>query len=400
LYLSCEPTQEEKESAINGKWVRDGLFKFSFDLKTVNRASPGVFNTKEACDHAFSYKTANWGWAQFAKRDAVYYSAPQVRAADAFLIVCTITSSPVTPVPPPTAARQYVPKGLMDAVGSMLDDPLYSDVEFVLPSRKRLGKPKKIYANKKILSRAEYFDTSEKYHKYSYGEAALITFPSVFQSGFSETSIAQDVASPSVGRRNSITDADDDARSLDDSDESDAETETDQLDDFFDLRSPRRATAGPSNRDPTWETQSDVVVVRPGGREDEEMSDDGQRTATVGGDVSMHGPVINLAEQGNANEEDVEMEKSQRPGTPRNARQKTSQATHSDLGSKRDAQGPPQDPIPGPPKARVVVRDVAYSTYFALLYYNKEGLDQEMDDGESGEAFTGVGEGNLQAGGQ
>lgn len=156
---------------------------------------------------------------------------------------------------------------------------------------------------------------------------------------------------------------------MEDSDESDAETETDQLDDFFNLHSPRRTTAGPPSRDATWETQSDVVVVRPGAREDEDMSDDGQRTATVGADVSMHGPVINLAEQGNANEEDVEMEKSQRPGTPRNTGQKTSHAAHSDMGSKREVQGPLPDPIPGPPKARVVVRDVAYATYFALLYY-------------------------------
>lgn len=348
LYLSCEPTQEEKENAINGKWVRDGLFKFSFDLKTVNRASPGVFNTKDACDHAFSYKTANWGWAQFAKRDAVYYSAPQVKAADAFLIVCTITSSPVTPVQPPSAARQYVPKGLMDAVGSMLDDPLYSDVEFVLPARKRSGKTKRIYANKKILSRAEYFDT-------------------MFQSGFAETSIAQDDAPPSLARRNSINSMDDDTHSLDDSDESDAETETDQLDDFFDLRTPQRTAAGPSTRDSTWETQSDLVVVRPGAREDEDMSDDVQRTATVGADDSIRAPTINLAEQGSADEEDVEMEKTQRPGTPRNARQKTSQTPHGELGLKRE--GPPQDPVPGPLKARVVVRDVACATYYALLYY-------------------------------
>jgi hypothetical protein len=34
LYLSCEPTAEEKEQAINGKWVREGLFKFSFELKS------------------------------------------------------------------------------------------------------------------------------------------------------------------------------------------------------------------------------------------------------------------------------------------------------------------------------------------------------------------------------
>lgn len=104
----------------------------------------------------------NWGWAQFAKRDNVYYSAPQVKLADAFLIVCTITSSPVTPTQPPTIARQHVPKSLMDSVGSMLDDPLYSDVEFLVPSRARTrnGVVRKIYANKKILSRADYFETS------------------------------------------------------------------------------------------------------------------------------------------------------------------------------------------------------------------------------------------------
>lgn len=52
LYLSCEPTEEEKERAVDGKyvrtpafinavyiltslcrWVREGLFKFSFELR-------------------------------------------------------------------------------------------------------------------------------------------------------------------------------------------------------------------------------------------------------------------------------------------------------------------------------------------------------------------------------
>ena len=104
----------------------------------------------------------NWGWAQFAKRDNVYYSAPSVKAADAFLIVCTITASPTPPTQPPSIAKQYVPKSLMDSVGSMLDDPLYSDVEFLVPSRSRSknGAVRKIYANKKILSRADYFQTS------------------------------------------------------------------------------------------------------------------------------------------------------------------------------------------------------------------------------------------------
>lgn len=148
------------------RWTREGLFKFSFDLKTVSRAQTHLFNTKEACDHAFSYKTMNWGWAQFAKRDSVFYSAPAVKTVDSFLIVCTITSSPVTPTPPPTIARQYVPKSLMDSVGGMLDDPMYSDVEFLLPSRGRTKKGivRKIYANKKILCRADYFDTSTSYY--------------------------------------------------------------------------------------------------------------------------------------------------------------------------------------------------------------------------------------------
>src|SRR5258708_33499643 len=36
---------------------------------SVNRGA--LTSPKEACDHAFTSKTANWGWAQFAKRDAV-----------------------------------------------------------------------------------------------------------------------------------------------------------------------------------------------------------------------------------------------------------------------------------------------------------------------------------------
>jgi hypothetical protein len=33
LYLSCEPTPEEKEAGANGKWVREGLFSFMFQLR-------------------------------------------------------------------------------------------------------------------------------------------------------------------------------------------------------------------------------------------------------------------------------------------------------------------------------------------------------------------------------
>ena len=154
LYLSCEPTADEKEKAVNGKWQREGLYKFTFELRSINKSTS--FNTKEAYNHAFSWKTANWGWAQFARRDAVYYAPNAVRLQDAFVIVCQITDSPAPPTS--TVNKVSVPRDLLGSVGSLLDDPCYSDVEFVLPPRRRGGKTRRIYASKKLLSgRSEYF---------------------------------------------------------------------------------------------------------------------------------------------------------------------------------------------------------------------------------------------------
>lgn len=57
--------------------------------------------------------------------------------------------------------RQSVPKSLLDTVGALLDDKAYSDVEFVIPRR---GQPmenaRRIWASRRMLKRAEYFDTS------------------------------------------------------------------------------------------------------------------------------------------------------------------------------------------------------------------------------------------------
>ncbi|THG99406.1 hypothetical protein EW026_g2935 [Hermanssonia centrifuga] len=120
LYLSCEPTAEEKESAVNGKWVREGVYKFSFELRNMQKTV--LFNSKEAHDHSFSYKTLNWGWAQFARRDAIYYNSNTVRLQDAILIICSITSTPTVPLVLPVIARQVVPKELLDVVGGLLDE--------------------------------------------------------------------------------------------------------------------------------------------------------------------------------------------------------------------------------------------------------------------------------------
>jgi hypothetical protein len=83
------------------------------------------------------------------------------KSQDAFLIVCNITSTPVKPPAPPAIPRQPVPKSLLETFGSLLDDPRYSDVLFVIPKRgKSLNQGDKIWAAKRVLERAEYFHTS------------------------------------------------------------------------------------------------------------------------------------------------------------------------------------------------------------------------------------------------
>lgn len=85
-----------------------------------------------------------------------------VKTNDAFVIVCTITSSPTKP-PAYTIPRQPVPRALLDTVGSLLDDPLYSDVQFIIPKRgQSISHAWKIWASKKLLKRADYFHTSRQ----------------------------------------------------------------------------------------------------------------------------------------------------------------------------------------------------------------------------------------------
>ncbi len=97
---------------------------------------------------------------QFARRDSVYYQSAQARTDDAFIIICTITSSPSIPKAW-SAPRQHIPKTLLDTVGELLDDASYADVTFVIAKRKRGNTiTRTICASKKMLQRAEYFETS------------------------------------------------------------------------------------------------------------------------------------------------------------------------------------------------------------------------------------------------
>ncbi|KAK2465199.1 hypothetical protein APHAL10511_002553 [Amanita phalloides] len=159
LYLACEPTTEEKDAAIadSGRWVREGVYKFCFELRNASKTV--TYNTKEAQNHSFSWKNANWGWAQFTRRDTIYYQSQATKSQDALLIICTITSSPYVPAPLPIVPRRSVPKSLIDTIGNLLDDPTYSDVEFIIPRHSNsVRNAKTIWASRKMLQRVEYFD--------------------------------------------------------------------------------------------------------------------------------------------------------------------------------------------------------------------------------------------------
>ncbi|KZT28333.1 hypothetical protein NEOLEDRAFT_1129727 [Neolentinus lepideus HHB14362 ss-1] len=310
LYLSCEPTQEEKENASNGKWAREGRFRFSFELR--NLAKMVMFNAKEAHDHSFSWKTANWGWAQFARRDTVYYLSNAVRSQDAFVIICTITSSPTPPSPPPPSHLTTVPRDLMDSVGGLLNDPLYSDVEFILPRR---GKDKerearKIYASKRLLRRADYFET-------------------MFSSGFAEATSEQ----PTI----SLTQTDDHAQAdgdeaFDDCDPEDSDEDEDE--DTLD-------------RDADVELdESKPEKEHPAEPEDVPMA-------------STSGEITSASEDW----QDVDQTESERNVRPKLMHPPSPRTCDKQI------EGVSTESVPGPSKLSVVVKDVAYNTYLAVLYY-------------------------------
>ena len=60
-------------------------------------------------------------------------------------------------------------------VGSMLDDPNYSDVEFVILRKGGNGRSvRSIYAAKKMISRADYFRSSECSEGYELRTALIL----------------------------------------------------------------------------------------------------------------------------------------------------------------------------------------------------------------------------------
>lgn len=342
LYLSCEPTAEEKEKAsLDGKWVREGKYKFNFELCTIGKSTS--FNRKEACDHSFNYKTANWGWAQFARRDSVYYSSSIVRQADAFLIHCEITASPASPSRSPEAPVQTVPKSLMLSIGDLLNNPLYSDVEFVFPPRRRNQSTRKIWAMKALLRRADYFS-------------------SLLDSGFAEgMNLVEDREEADISDQDETQtvhfllqsplysyDSDFD-------DESDEEVDEDSVD---------GAESAPS------EVQTEIVETIEGStvapsvtEQDQNSTGSGEAFETAkgvedGADETAAGATPTLT----TNWSSVNISDSNLASDISIISRPQSQEQTIDPAQ-------PVQPLPGPPKVRIEVKDVAYRTYLSMLHY-------------------------------
>ncbi|KAG9315722.1 hypothetical protein JVU11DRAFT_3369 [Chiua virens] len=293
LYLSCEPTTQEKENAIDGKWVREGVFKFSFELRSLGKAV--LFNIKEAQNHSFSSKTANWGCLLGA--DHVYYHSTPVKDADAFLIVCTITSSPQTPVQPPATPTQVVPKSYLDCVGET--------------------GPKK----------------SELYMPTGNYSSVPITFNPCFGSGFVEASTDVNMSHPHPDHDDGDTASDSTylCRQFDDSDDE----EDDLMSDFEDEPSfdGTIEADSPGAGVPGTESGSPVVEDRTV-EQFEETANAGEPSVLTEGDES-DSICLKLS-------------------SPSPRSKDVSLMTDSDW---------------VPKKMRVVVNDVAYATYKAVLYY-------------------------------
>ncbi|KAF7968460.1 hypothetical protein HWV62_30547 [Athelia sp. TMB] len=255
----------------------------------------------------------------FARRENVYFNSHAVKDPDAFLIICTITSSPIAPSPVSEVPHQSVPRHLLETMGSLLDDPTYSDVEFVFPRRGQANhkKPRRILANRKLMERAEYFKT-------------------MFSSGFAETSDyraaadslqsdAEDNASEAGSYASKLT------RYFEDSDVEDEDEEP--ADNIDGAASDTTLNAGPKSRNDSVTSLASV-------------------------------PSRDLSEEPPAAYSDNEIE-------GRNLRAKLNRlsSTGDTVRSEAGSDTTQQPEAHSPNRLHVVVKDVAYITYRAVLYY-------------------------------
>jgi len=262
----------------------------------------------------------------------------------------------------------------------MLDDPNYSDVEFVIARKGGNGRGvRRIYAAKKMVSRADYFRSSECDGSCELRTALIPQL--VFNSGFAEmapTSIhlphgdsELSLASPRLRGTTGRTCSDNDSllnvHTIEDSDEEDEGMELD-LDE-------------PDDEEETEDNLDDTESQRVAESEDLHATVSIVTTGTqsaVDGEPSQHPqpetedePGFQEREDGSVTGTDEDDEPTKevkfpsRHGSPfPPPEDPTMEPTRPFKKRRRDSV-----PVPGPPKARVVVTDVAYVTYRAVLFY-------------------------------
>ncbi|GAA5957322.1 hypothetical protein JCM3765_000422 [Sporobolomyces pararoseus] len=407
LYLSAEPTPFEKErgaseSALfdppkvgkDGKekekekdklpWRREGKYKFTFEARDLNRRL--TFKQMEAENHSFSSKERNWGYQSFWRRSEAYYNNPATRSSDAFLIICTITSSPTLPVTP-SVPHLSVPKDLVNSFASLFDDPEYCDVVFRIRPEdeegRRKGREKRLYAAKKILSgRSEYFE-------------------SMFNSGFNESTAR---ISPSPGGNSSQFDElndhdselesssddeggdggidEDDDSEVDESEDDDFEEESTHQSQPSNTPRPQSAVPFPTSSDlsisatPPRAQSRAVAPYTPRSRTSSAtISNDGDNTESATSPVTGDQAEFSAGETSEA--EDTQNRVGTPPQSPSKFRSAPSSPAHSGFPPMTMSQLPTKNvkrrtsktKPSSRPRSEVIVADASYSTFRALLYY-------------------------------
>lgn len=244
--------------------------------------------------------------------------------------------------------------------------PVYSDVEFILPRRGRSTKDaRRIYAARRLLKRVEYFDTS-KYlqfyesvrHMYRKACRSDDGHFAVFNTGWAETSSGQPSMDLDSGRSLDTNISDDTsevhslARQFEDSDDEDDDDDDMLIDTDTDVNRDHPRDTIPS------EDTHPVIESGP-------LDALGSWTSVI----EEEGPLQNLADPNDSIHRNVRPKLSH-PSTPRSRESPLDQQEPDDrCVSSAPSEAAANQQLDGPKRVHVVVRDVAYATYRAVLYY-------------------------------
>ncbi|GAA5895027.1 BTB/POZ and MATH domain-containing protein [Sporobolomyces salmoneus] len=417
VYLSAEPTAAEKERGApenvlfespwqkkdkdkDGKdkekdkdkdktpWKREGKFKFTFEARDLNRRL--TFKQMEADNHSFSSKERNWGYQTFWKRSEAYYSNPATRSSDAFLIVCTITSSPVLPATS-NVPLVSIPKDLVNSYASLFDDPEYCDVVFrIRPEdednqgggKNKRKREKKLFAAKKILSgRSEYFQSMFN-SGFNESTARISSEPRRTSSEFDELNdddTESDASSDSDddGEDGGI-DEDDDSQ-VDESEEEEEDDSEEESNQPIQTPRPQSVVPFPTSVDLSASTNEPKPVViaplTPRSRTSSAaISNDGDSVEITSSEDQVEPSAGDISE---SEEQQQEEGKSNTPphspprfrSAPSSPARSGFQLSMSQIPKKKKVKEKKKEEKFVRPRSEVIVADASYSTFRALLYY-------------------------------